>query len=120
MSSTIPSRHAGMVKIVDLFLERGANVNHAANKFGMTPLHLAAIGGHDDVCARLLERGAAPGAKDQRGRTALAYAMKLGHDTVRRRLAAVGRSGEAAPAPVKASSSTTDRVLPFNGHDEAE
>ena len=53
---------------------------------GMTPLHLAAIGGHDDVCARLLTKGAAAGAKDKRGRTAQAYAERLGHDAVRRRL----------------------------------
>lgn len=105
----------GMLTIVDLFLERGADVNHTANKYGLAPLHLAAIGGHDDVCARLLDQGAAPGAKDKRGRTALTYATRLGHDTVRRRLTAAGRGG-AAPAVTLAAAaklSTNDRVLPF-------
>lgn len=64
----------------------------------MTPLHLAAIGGHDDVCAQLLAQGADPSAKDKLGRTALVYATKLGRDAVRRRLLATAATKGAASA----------------------
>ena len=122
MTALSCAAYSGMLTIVDLFLERGADVNHNANKYGLAPLHLAAIGGHDDVCTRLLEKGAVPGAKDKRGRTALTYATRLGHDTVRRRLAAAGRGG-AAPAVTLAAGaklSTSDRVLPFGIVEEEE
>ena len=59
----------------------------------MTPLIFAAIGGHDDVCERLLAKGALVGAKDRHGRTALSYAQKLGRDSVTRLLLA--HAGEA-------------------------
>ena len=47
----------GMLAVVDLLLARGAPINSTANHHGMAPLHLAAIGGHPDVVARLLEKG---------------------------------------------------------------
>ena len=108
----------GLTK-VDYLLERGANANSTANPKGMTPLHLASIGersrdacllapcshadhvrlralhsgGHDDVVARLLDAGAVPSIKDKKGRTALAYATRLGREAVRRRLLVAGRDG---------------------------
>ena len=70
----------------------------------MTPLHLAAIGGHDDVCARLLDLGARADMKDQRGRTALGYATKFKRDAVRRRLlAAVTKSGASSLSSTRRS-----------------
>eukprot|EP00727_Mastigamoeba_balamuthi_P012505 m51a1_g7878 hypothetical protein (181) ;mRNA; r:30477-37018 len=44
-----------------------------------TPLHLAAGAGHAGVCAALLARGAAVGARDASGATALHYAAAQGH-----------------------------------------
>ena len=67
----------GVLQAVDLFIERGADVSSTANPQGMTPLHLAVIGGHEDVVARLLAAGADVSLEDKRGRTALAYAEQL-------------------------------------------
>ena len=73
-----------------VLLERGASPN-STNHRGMTPLHLASIGGHEDVCVRLLAAGATPDIKDKRGRTACAYATRLGHQAVRQKLLLAGR-----------------------------
>ena len=86
-----PAAYLGALGAISLLLDRGANVNSTASPKGMTPLHLAAIGGHSDVTERLLDAGAIPSIKDKRGRTALAYATKLGHEAVRRRLLNAGR-----------------------------
>ena len=87
-----------MLAVVDLLLARGAPINSTANHHGMAPLHLAAIGGHPDVVARLLEKGADPAIKDKRGRTALAHAIKLQREVVRPLL--VAGSSEASDASV--------------------
>ena len=71
---------------LSFLLEHGAPVNSTANPKGMTPLHLAVIGGHEDVCALLLVAGADSSIKDKFGRTAVAYAAKFGHDALRWRL----------------------------------
>ena len=49
---------------------------------GMTPLLLAAGGGHEEIATRLLELGAARDHQDHRGRTALHHAASGGHGTV--------------------------------------
>jgi len=70
----------GILQAVELFIERGADVSSTANPQGMTPLHLAVIGGHLDVVSRLIAAGADVSLEDKHGRTALAYAEKL-HST---------------------------------------
>ena len=67
----------GVLQAVDLLIERGADVSSTANPQGMTPLHLAVIGGHEDVVTRLIAAGADVSLEDKRGRTALAYAEQL-------------------------------------------
>ena len=67
----------GILQAVDLLIERGADVSSTANPQGMSPLHLAVIGGHEDVVARLLAAGADVSLEDKRGRTALSYAEQL-------------------------------------------
>ena len=49
---------------------------------GMTPLLVAAGGGHEKVATRLLELGAARDHQDHRGRTALHHAASGGHGTL--------------------------------------
>ena len=106
---------------IDFLIAHGADIHSAANPKRMTPLILAAIGGHDDVCERLLEKGAHVGAKDKRGRTALSYAKQLGHEAATRRLLAHSASDQHVPPanrPVGGGASskgrTGDRVLPFS------
>jgi len=53
---------AGVLPLVDLLLDSGANVN-ARRRDGMTALHSAAYRGHLRVIRRLLERGADPGIR---------------------------------------------------------
>lgn len=36
---------------------------------GMTPLHMAALGGYTECCRKLIEAGAKVGARDDKGRT---------------------------------------------------
>ena len=95
----------GNMQALNFLIERGADIHSKANPKGMTPLILAAIGGHDDVCERLLVQGAKVGAKDRSGRTALSYAKRLGHEAVTRRLIAL--TSDVPPAatskPVQAT-----------------
>jgi ankyrin repeat protein len=98
----------GNVPALELLIERGADIHSTASPKTMTPLILGAIGGHDDVCERLLELGALVGAKDKRGRTALSYAKKLGHEDVVRRLLA--HASDVPPASVTGGAGATSVV----------
>jgi ankyrin repeat protein len=46
---------------------------------GVTPLMLAAAGGHEPAVKLLLERGSSPARRDVEGRSAAAYARAAGH-----------------------------------------
>ena len=64
-------------------LERGVDVNRRAKYtlYKPTALHLAALGGHEEVIA-LLAAGADAHARDSRGKTPAQWAAKRGHETV--------------------------------------
>ena len=64
---------------VDALLEMGADVDSRRHRFKLTPLHLAAQGGHDAIAQRLLEGGAQRGLRDAKGRTAARWATLRGH-----------------------------------------
>ena len=49
------------------------------NKFGMTPLHHAAVHGASDVLLALLESGADPNKPDAQGRLPLHWTAAKGH-----------------------------------------
>lgn len=61
-------------------------IKSGKNKFGWTPLHLAAREGHIDIVQMLLEAGANIGAKNKFGRTPLDYAVKHRHTDIVRML----------------------------------
>lgn len=63
----------GRMKIIDLLLSRGADVN-SRTRNGTTPLHTAALYARKEVAERLLEAKADVNARSQSGATALALA----------------------------------------------
>jgi hypothetical protein len=77
--------------VFHLLLERGANVNAAANN-GMTALMMASLGGQAEAVETLLAKGADPRLKSTDGRTAFSIATKAGADRIVRMLRDAGAS----------------------------
>lgn len=69
--------HAGQDEVLALLLARGA-APAAASRAKLTPLHLAALGGHAASVKRLLAAGAPVDPRDGTGRTPLHYAARKG------------------------------------------
>ena len=65
----------GAVDVARALLDHGADVDAGGN--GMTPLMLAAMCGHREVVALLLERGADPGARSANGHSARELAANI-------------------------------------------
>jgi ankyrin repeat protein len=77
--------------IVDLLIERGADVNQAANNpMKVTAMHAAASARQIGIIAKLLARGADPNARQQGGWTALHGAAANGMEDMVRLLLAHG------------------------------
>ena len=91
---------SGPADVVRMLLEARANPD-APNKFGLTPLHCAALGGHADVVRTLLEEGANPTATDALGRTPLRLAAWQDQFGLPVRYAAVVELLAAAAMPDK-------------------
>jgi len=70
--------HSG---VVDLLLQRGANVNQQNSK-GQAALRQAALGGHQPVVEALLQRGAKVNQQNNQGSNALTEAAYGGHERV--------------------------------------
>lgn len=71
--------HEGQIEVVEQLLRLGANLHAVTSEDRLTPLHVAAIGGHTDVAAMLIARGAAVSAKASKGATPLVYALIYSH-----------------------------------------
>lgn len=71
-----------------LLIERGADPNIATRRNGATALMIAAYQGHADMVRLLLAQGANPNARNDNGKTPLAFALR-------------GRDGNANPAIVQ-------------------
>jgi RNA polymerase sigma factor (sigma-70 family) len=102
---------SGVAAAVELHIKRGAPID-GRDAQGRTPLMLAAMRGHLDVCRVLLHAGANPALRDPSGDDAISLARVKGHSPVLALLAAhlspslpasaeppaaVQQDGEAAP-----------------------
>lgn len=72
---------SGVAAAVELHLRRGAPL-HGRDAHGRTPLMLAAMRGHVDVCRALLQAGADAGLRDVNGDDAATLARAKGHAPV--------------------------------------
>ena len=72
--------YAANLTCVQLLLEcKGVDVNSQQHARRMTPLMLAAMGGHDEIVEALRAHGARLEPTDSLGRTARAWARRFGH-----------------------------------------
>jgi len=85
MTSLMITSHFGLVLLVQLLLNKGANLSDT-DKMGTTALHWTALEGHESVTRLLLDREADVSATDERGWTALHFATSEGHEPVTRLL----------------------------------
>lgn len=74
---------ANRTEIARLLIERGADVNARAPN-GSTVLMMAAREGHEGLANQMLAAGADPGAINERGESALTWAMRHEHFTIAR------------------------------------
>jgi ankyrin repeat protein len=81
----------GETGVARLLIEAGADPGAVDPTTGMTALHLAAIGGHDELVDELIRRGADVDATSRVDpTTALGIACRRDHDGIVRRLLAAG------------------------------
>ena len=71
--------HYGNIKIVELLLDNGADVNTPTYNNNYMPLMTASIRGHIKIVRKLLDAGAVVNAQDDGGWTALHLACYDGH-----------------------------------------
>ena len=102
MTNLMITSHFGLVLLVQLLLNKGANLSDTDEQ-GRTALHWAALQDHEPVTQLLLDREANVSATNKRGMTALHCAAREGHEPVTRLLldkgakpSATTTSGETA------------------------
>ena len=105
----------GNIQAVKQHLAAGADVNVKADKFGITPLHLAVDGGHRETVELLIVNGADVNAKDNKGRTPLHFAVIFGHKEITELLIVNGADMNAKDSDV---GWTPFHYAAFNGHKE--
>ena len=66
----------------------------ATDESGSTPLHLAALPGHESICSLLIERGANVNAEDNTHSTPLWIARLFGRQNVQKLLLRHGATGD--------------------------
>ena len=72
--------YAGDAAIAELLIAKGADINDAQNKAGVTPLFPAIEEDHKEVAELLITQGADLGSKEKAGYTALTRALFKGHE----------------------------------------
>ncbi|XP_039644604.1 ankyrin-3-like isoform X17 [Perca fluviatilis] len=70
---------------MELLLKHGASIQ-AVTESGLTPIHVAAFMGHDNIVHQLIHHGASPNTSNVRGETALHMAARAGQTNVVRYL----------------------------------
>ena len=113
LSSDPPAAENGHLECVKVLLEKGADVD-AVNKYGRTPLHVAAFQGHLESVKLLLAANANPNAADKYGITPLHATAFKGHVEIVKMLLAAGANVNAA----KEDGWTPLLVAAHNGHVE--
>ena len=83
---------AGRERLVDLFLEFGADINAIDEEYRSTPLGWAAREGQDDMVDILLKRGADPNGGEPWAKP-LSWAERRGHKNIAKVLVESGASG---------------------------
>jgi len=68
--------------MVEMLIAHGAEVDAKGTK-NVTPLHLAAAAGHNDVVRSLLKHGASRDIRDDFGNSADGWATKAGHADIK-------------------------------------
>ncbi|XP_076153946.1 ankyrin-3 isoform X2 [Alosa pseudoharengus] len=79
---------------MELLLKHGASIQ-AVTESGLTPIHVAAFMGHENIVTQLTNHGASPNTSNVRGETALHMAARAGQADVVRFLVKNGASVEA-------------------------
>ncbi|KPJ05062.1 PREDICTED: ankyrin repeat and MYND domain-containing protein 2 [Papilio xuthus] len=83
MTALQHAAYKGNKDMVQMLLDRGADVNSGKHEYNYTALHFGALSGNSDVCKLLLNAGAKPTATNSVGRTASQMAAFVGnHHTV--------------------------------------
>ena len=81
-------QNQGLRQRVEKFLKsstKSADLSHLVdvkNKFGLSPLHYAALGGHEEVAKLLLQQGATINTFNAQGLTPLFLASRDGHEGI--------------------------------------
>ncbi|XP_072943831.1 ankyrin repeat and MYND domain-containing protein 2 [Epargyreus clarus] len=83
MTALQHAAYKGCKEMVQMLLDRGADVNSGKHEYNYTALHFGALSGNSEVCKLLLEAGAKSTAANSVGRTASQMAAFVGnHHTV--------------------------------------
>ena len=95
-ASPAPERQAEQLDLAETILDRGVPVDAGLAVPHTTALMMAAIRGNAGLVQLLLRRGADPRLVDNKGQTALAFALKKGHADVAQLLSAAAAPKAAA------------------------
>ena len=104
--SLVEAASAGDLSAVRTLLDGGADID-GTNQGGQTPLILAAVMGHTEVVAHLIEGGANPQLRDHLGLTAYEWSTRRGFSEISQILAKVS---PPIPQPKPAKKVTTAEI----------